>query len=406
LNGDGRGTRLHVQVYAEDPQARITRDPPRPAPLLGNDRRLIEMMNGSRCRFRHPVITTATSWHGRQHLPRRPRWRKYADAAEPDRNGLVRQPAELYLPVDPLSTTPRRSTRRRSRRTPVAALVMRRLIALRKRYDAFNAARSSSRCLRTAGVTFLRILGDERTVVANLAVVRPVRRARPVRVQDDAGLGGVVPADRQAAVPAHARPARLLLVLARAAGRDGRGGLAAAADRAQGALAADRRERAREGGAREAPARVAAEPALVRREGATHALGGDRGRDPRSRSVRDGRCPAGRLPRPHPSRVHGGGQRDLPGAAHGVGARGVHRAHASRLVARPAALRRRRARAARGAARTTLRAGAARSDPRAEAHRDRGRRRGGPGTEPARRDPESTVLQAEQSNTSPCTATA
>ncbi len=81
---------------------------------------------------------------------------------------------------------------------------------------------------------------------------------------------------------------------------------------------------------------------------------------------------------------------------------GYTRAHASRLVARPAALRRRRARAARGAARAALRAGAARSDPRAQApagHGGCGRRVARPRhAEPARRDPrvDGAAGRAEQ----------
>ena len=203
--------------------------------------------------------------HGRQHLPRRPQRRAHADAVErrPQRRLLARQPAAA-LPAGRSSipsTTTRRSTSRRSRRTPHSLLWwMKRLIALRKRYRAFG--RGTIEFLQPDNrkvLAFLRhATSDERIlVVANLSrfaqyveldLSRSSEGMAPVEL-----FGGVeFPRDRRAAVPAHARPARLLLVLARAAGRDGRGGLAAAADRAQGALAADRRERAREGGAREA----------------------------------------------------------------------------------------------------------------------------------------------------------
>ena len=414
-DGDGRGTRLHVQGLRRGPAgAHQPRHPPsaraaarqRPA-ADRDDERPAAVAAGH---AGHLLRRRAR--HGRQHLPRRPRRRAHADAVEPgpERGLLVRQPAEALPAGRDRSRVPRLGGQRggAAGEPPVAALVdapadraAQALRRVRPRHDRVPAAREPQGADVPADPR-RRAHPRGREPVA----LRPVRRARPVPVPgDDAGRDARrrgVPADRRAAVPAHARPTRLLLVLARAAGRDGRGGLAAAADRAQGALAADRRERAREGGARDPPARVAARPALVRREGATHALGGDRGRDPRSRSVRDGRGPAGRLPRPRPCRVHGGGQRDLPGAAHGVGARGLHRAHASRLVARPAALRRRRARAARGAARAALRAGAARSDPRAQApagHRGCGRRVARPrDAEPARRDPrvDGAAGRAEQ----------
>ena len=80
---------------------------------------------------------------GRQHLPRRPQRRAHADAVErrPQRRLLARQPAAA-LPAgrsSTPSTTTRPSTSRPSRATRSSLLWwMRRLIALRKRYQAFG----------------------------------------------------------------------------------------------------------------------------------------------------------------------------------------------------------------------------------------------------------------------------
>ena len=112
------------RVYASDPQMRINLGIRRRlAPLLGNDRRKIELMNGAAvlaARHAGPLLRRRDR-HGRQHLPRRPQRRAHADAVErrPQRRLLARQPAAA-LPAgrsSTPSTTTRRSTSRRSRAT-------------------------------------------------------------------------------------------------------------------------------------------------------------------------------------------------------------------------------------------------------------------------------------------------
>ena len=73
------------RVYAHDPQARINLGIRRRlAPLLGNDRRKIELMNGAAvlaARHAGPLLRRRDR-HGRQRLPRRPQRRAHADAVE------------------------------------------------------------------------------------------------------------------------------------------------------------------------------------------------------------------------------------------------------------------------------------------------------------------------------------
>ena len=73
------------RAYADDPQARINLGIRRRlAPLLGNDRRKIELMNG--LLFSLPGhaghLLRRRDRHGRQRLPRRPQRRAHADAVE------------------------------------------------------------------------------------------------------------------------------------------------------------------------------------------------------------------------------------------------------------------------------------------------------------------------------------
>ena len=86
------------RVYAHDPQARINLGIRRRlAPLLGNDRRRIELMNGAAVLAAGHAghLLRRRDRHGRQHLPRRPQRRAHADAVErrPQRRLLARQPA-------------------------------------------------------------------------------------------------------------------------------------------------------------------------------------------------------------------------------------------------------------------------------------------------------------------------
>ena len=110
------------RVYAHDPQARINLGIRRRlAPLLGNDRRRIELMNALLLlAARHAGdLLRRRDRHGRQHLPRRPQRRAHADAVErrPQRRLLARQPAAAvpaghHRPRVPLREP---STSRRSR---------------------------------------------------------------------------------------------------------------------------------------------------------------------------------------------------------------------------------------------------------------------------------------------------
>ncbi len=124
-DGDGRGTRLHVQGLRRGPAgAHQPRHPPSPRAAAR------QRPAADRADERPAAVAAGHAGHllrrrdrhGRQHLPRRPRRRAHADAVEPgqERRLLVRQPAEA-LPAGRSSipsTTLERSTWRRSRRTP------------------------------------------------------------------------------------------------------------------------------------------------------------------------------------------------------------------------------------------------------------------------------------------------
>ena len=97
------------RVYAEDPQARINLGIRRRlAPLLGNDRRRIELMNALLFSLPgHPGhLLRRRDRHGGQHLPGRSQRRADADAVEPgpQRRLLGRQPA---APVPAAGRRPR-----------------------------------------------------------------------------------------------------------------------------------------------------------------------------------------------------------------------------------------------------------------------------------------------------------
>ena len=99
------------------------------APLLGNDRRKIELMNGllfSLPGHAGPLLRRRDR-HGRQHLPRRPQRRAHADAVErrPQRRLLARQPAAAVPAGDHRPRVPLRGGQRRgaAEQPELAALV-------------------------------------------------------------------------------------------------------------------------------------------------------------------------------------------------------------------------------------------------------------------------------------------
>jgi maltose alpha-D-glucosyltransferase/alpha-amylase len=166
------------RVYAEDPQARINLGIRRRlAPLLGNNRRLIEMMNGLLMSMPGtPVIYYGDEigmgdniYLGDRNGVRTPmQW-------SPDRNaGFSRaNPQKLYLPViiDPEYHYEAVNVEAQQNNSHSLLWWMKRLIALRKRYRAFG--RGSIEFLYPENrkiLAFIRSFEDERIlVVANLS---------------------------------------------------------------------------------------------------------------------------------------------------------------------------------------------------------------------------------------------
>jgi len=166
------------RVYAEDPQARINLGIRRRlAPLLGNDRRLIEMMNGLLFSLPGtPVIYYGDEigmgdniYLGDRNGVRTPmQWSS-------DRNaGFSRaNPQRLYLPaiIDPEYHFEALNVEAQQNNPHSLLWFMKRLIALRKRYRAFG--RGSIEFLYPENrkvLTFFRTFQDERIlVVANLS---------------------------------------------------------------------------------------------------------------------------------------------------------------------------------------------------------------------------------------------
>ncbi len=106
------------RAYAADPQMRVNVGIRRRlAPLMQNDRRKIELMNGllfvAAGHAGHLLRRRAR--HGRQRLPRRPRRRAHADAVEPrpQRRLLRRQPAAALPAGDHRPRVPLRDRQRR-----------------------------------------------------------------------------------------------------------------------------------------------------------------------------------------------------------------------------------------------------------------------------------------------------
>ena len=222
------------RVYAHDAQARINLGIRRRlAPLLGNDRRRIELMNallfslpGTPVIYYGDEIGMGDNFYlGDRNGVRTPmQWSS-------DRNaGFSRaNPQQLYLPVIVDPEYHYESVNVEAQRSNPHSLLfwMKRLIALRKRHRAFG--RGSIEFLTPSNrkvLAFIRHFEGENDPGGREPVaLRRVRRARPVRLQGHGGGRAVreegVPADRRPALPADARPALLLLVLARDAGRRG-----------------------------------------------------------------------------------------------------------------------------------------------------------------------------------------
>ena len=228
------------RVYAQDPQARINLGIRRRlAPLLGNNRRRIELMNGLLFSLPGtPVIYYGDEigmgdniYLGDRNGVRTPmQW-------SADRNaGFSRaNPQQLYLPViiDPEYHYETVNVEAQQNNPHSLLWWMKRLIALRKRYKAFG--RGSMEFLHPENrkvLAFIRRYEDETMlVVANLS-----RFAQYVELDLRSYKGTIpvelfgrtrFPADRRAAVPPHPRPARLLLVRARAGASRQRGPAAA-----------------------------------------------------------------------------------------------------------------------------------------------------------------------------------
>ena len=212
------------RAYADDPQARINLGIRRRlAPLLGNDRRVIELVNALLLSLPGtPVIYYGDElgmgdniYLGDRNGVRTPmQW-------SPDRNARL-------LAGEPAAALPARRHRpgvhgavnvESQQANPNSLLWwMKRLIALRKRYQAFGRGTLEFLLPENRKVlAFLREYGEERIlVVVQPVAARAVRRARPAPLRGPDPRGAArpqpVPGHRRAALPARARPARLLLV--------------------------------------------------------------------------------------------------------------------------------------------------------------------------------------------------
>ncbi len=166
------------RVYADDPQARINLGiRHRLAPLLGNDRRLIEMMNG----LLLSLPGTPVIYYGDElgmgdniYLGDRDGVRTPMQWSQ-DRNAgfSAANPQKLYLPVviDPEYHASAVNVESQQANAQSLLWWMRRLIALRKRHPAFGRGEIEFLLPENRKVlTFLRTFGNERIlVVANLS---------------------------------------------------------------------------------------------------------------------------------------------------------------------------------------------------------------------------------------------
>src|SRR5580693_9039399 len=165
------------RAYAKDPQARVNVGIRRRlAPLLGNDRRLIEMMNGLLSLPGTPIIYYGDEigmgdniYLGDRNSVRTPmQWNADRNAGFSDAN-----PQRLYLPViiDPEYHSQAINVEAQTQNSNSLLWWMRRLIALRQRYKAFG--RGSLEILLPDNrkvFAFIRRLGEERILcVFNLS---------------------------------------------------------------------------------------------------------------------------------------------------------------------------------------------------------------------------------------------
>ncbi len=201
------------RVYAQDPQARINLGIRRRlAPLLGNDRRRIELMNG----LLFSLPGTPVLYYGDEigmgdniYLGDRNGVRTPMQWSADRNAGFSRaNPQQLYLPViiDPEYHYEAVNVEAQQGNPHSLLWWMKRLIALRKRHQAFG--RGTLEFLHPENrqvLAFLRRYEEETHPGRRQPVaLRPVRRARPLaRSGGDAGR-----AVRPHPVPADRRPAR------------------------------------------------------------------------------------------------------------------------------------------------------------------------------------------------------
>ena len=219
--------------YAKDPRMKLNLGIRRRlAPLLDNGRDEIELMHA--ILFSLPgapgPLLRRRDRDGRQHLPRRPRRRAHADAVDgrPQRRLLARRlRAALPAAADgpglrlPGASTSRRSCARRRRCCAGCTASSRCASSIR-----CSGSAPTRRCAPANPRIFAHIRRYEDDIV--LCVHNLARSAQAVEL-DLSPLRGSgpeemfgrtrFPRDRRAAVPAHARAARVLLVPA--AGGDG-----------------------------------------------------------------------------------------------------------------------------------------------------------------------------------------
>ena len=164
-DGDRRGARLHVpRLRARAATMRINLGIRRRlAPLVGNDRRKMELLNGAAvlaARHAGPLLRRRDR-DGRQRLPRRPQRRAHADAVErrPQRRLLARQPAaadpaDHHRPRVPLRGDQRRGA---AEQPELAAVVdeaphraAQAVPGVRARHDRVPDARRTRACWRSS----------------------------------------------------------------------------------------------------------------------------------------------------------------------------------------------------------------------------------------------------------------
>ena len=220
------------RVYARDPQMRINLGIRRRlAPLLGNNRRRIELMNGLLMSLPGHAghLLRRRDRDGRQRLRRRPQRRAHPDAVErrPERGLLVGEPPAAVPAGDHRPRVPLRGGQRRgpagqpafaavvdeaaARPAPAAPRVLARLAPVPPPREPEGPGVPAP----------ARGRDDPRR--GEPVALRAAHRARPVRARgpgaDRDVRAGRVPGDQRGAVLPHARAPLLPVVLARGAGR-------------------------------------------------------------------------------------------------------------------------------------------------------------------------------------------